>query len=166
MAIKASQCHSFGICKKGTTSTQYKPKLYLDNALVTSVKLGNWFTYLSRRFDFKMTDDKQKRELIGTITDQIEIIDKLPLHPKYKLKLYQQWTSKISRHLTITKISNTWMKKNNDNIVSRYIKLWLEIPVNGTWNIVTQSKRKFGLGVMLPSTRYTQCQVTFRNKLK
>ena len=46
------------------------------------------------------------------------------------------------------------------------MRLLLEIPVNGTLNIVTQSKRKFGLGVILPSTRYTQCQVTFRNKLR
>ena len=40
----------------------------------------------------------------------------------------------------------------------------MEIPVNDTLNIVTQSKRKFGLGVILPSTRHAQCQVTFRNK--
>ena len=32
--------------------------------------------------------------------------------------------------------------------------------------IVTQSKCKFGLGVILPSKRHTQCQVTFRNKLR
>ena len=58
------------------------------------------------------------------------------------------------------------MKNNIDNIVSLYIRLWLEIPVNGTLNIVTQSKCKFGLGAILPSTRHTQCQVTFRNKLR
>ena len=58
------------------------------------------------------------------------------------------------------------MKNNIDNIVSRYIKPWLEIPVNGTLNIVTHSKRKFGLGVVLPSTRHIQCQETFRNKLR
>ena len=114
-----------------------------------------------------MSDDKHKSELIETITDQMEIIDKLPLHPKNKLKLYQQWTlSKVSWHLTVTKISNTWMKNNIDNIVSRYTRLWLEIPVNGTLNIATQSKCKFGLGVILPSTRHTQYQVTFRKSRK
>ena len=114
-----------------------------------------------------MSDDKHKSELIETITDQIEIIDKLPLHPKNKLKLYQRWTlSKVSWHLTVTKISNTWMKNKIDPIVSRYIRLWLEIPVNGTLNIVTQSKRKFGLGVILSSTRHIQSQMTFRNKLR
>ena len=68
-----------------------------------------------------MSDDKHKRELIETITDQIEITDKLPFHPKNKLKLYQEWTlSKVSWHLTVTKISNIWRKNNIDNIASRF----------------------------------------------
>ena len=38
---------------------------------------------VDRHFDFKMTyDKKDKSELIETITDQNEIIDKLPLHPR------------------------------------------------------------------------------------
>ena len=171
MTIKANRYHSFSICKKGTFSTQYKQyntiqntKLYLDNVPVPPVKLDDCFTYLGHHFE--MTDDKHKSELIETITDQIEIIDKLSLHPKNKLKLYQQWTfPKISWNLTINKISNTWMKNNIDIIVSRYIRLWMEILVNSILNTVTQSKRKFGLGVILPSTKHTQCQVTFRNKL-
>ena len=83
------------------------------------VKLDDCFTYLGRRFDFKMTDDKHKK-----------------------------------------------MKNNINNIVSQYIRLWLEIPVNGTLNTVTQSKQKFELGVILPSTRHIQCRVTFWNKFR
>ena len=71
MTIKSSKCHSFGICKKGTTSTQYKPKLCSDNALVPPVKLNDSFTYLGHHFHFEMSDDKHKSELIETITDQI-----------------------------------------------------------------------------------------------
>ena len=56
------------------------------------------------------------------------------------------------------------MKNKIDTIVWQYIRLWLEIPVTGTLNIVTQSKCKFGLEVILRSRRHTQCQVTFRNK--
>ena len=84
MTNKANKCHSFGICKKGTTSTQYKPKLYLDNALVPPVRLNDCFTYLGCFFDFKMSDDKHKSEFIETITDQTEIIGKLPIHTKSK----------------------------------------------------------------------------------
>ena len=71
MTVEASRCHSFDICKKGTTSTQYKPKLCSDNALVPPVKLNDSFTYLGHHFHFEMSDDKHKSELIETITDQI-----------------------------------------------------------------------------------------------
>ena len=74
MTIEASKCHTFGICKKGTASKQYKPKLCLANILVPAVKLDDYFTYLGLYFDFKMTDNKHKGELVETITDQIEII--------------------------------------------------------------------------------------------
>ena len=85
-----------------------------------------------------MTDDKHESGLVETVTEQIEILDKLPLQPKYKLKLSQQWTlSKISWYLTVTNVSNTWMKSNIDNIASRSIRIWLEIRVNGTLKILT-----------------------------
>ena len=38
MTELARKCHSCGICKKGTTSTIYKPRLYLDNALVGTIQ--------------------------------------------------------------------------------------------------------------------------------
>ena len=71
--------------KKGTTSTQFETKLYLDNILNPLVKLDDCFTYLSSHFDFKIKDDKHM--LMETFTKQIEIIDKLPVHTKNKLKL-------------------------------------------------------------------------------
>ena len=59
------------------------------------------------------------------------------------------------------------MDENNiDNIVPWYIRLWLEIQVNGSLNIITKSERKFELGVMFSPARHTQCEVTFRSKIK
>ena len=73
-----------------------------------------------------MTDEKHISELIETVTEQIEITDKLPLYPKNKLVLYQQYAlSKISWHLTVVNISNKWMKNIIYNIVSRHIKQWV-----------------------------------------
>ena len=68
--------------RKALPQNNKKPELYLDNVLVPPFKPDYCFTYLGCHFDFKMSDDKHKSELIETITDQIEIKDKLPLHPK------------------------------------------------------------------------------------
>ena len=167
MIVRVDKCHSFGIKKKGTLSVQFKPKLYIDNQLIPPIDYDKPFTYLGRYFDFKMSDNQHQTEIIDTITDHLEKINQLPLHPRNKILLYQRVVlSKISWHLTVTHISNTWVKNNVDNIVSKYIRLWLEIPISGTLSIITQTKSKFGLGIVLPSARHVQCQVTYRNKLR
>ena len=167
MAVKVSKCHSFGICKKGTSSVQYKPKLYINNLLIPPVETDDCFTYLGRHFDFKMRSNKHKEAAVNTINELFTTIDRLPLHPRNKLLLYKRSVlSKISWHLTVADLPITWVKNNIDNIASKFIRSWLEIPISGTLDIVLLTKSKFGLGLILPSARFTQCQVTFRNSLK
>ena len=96
--------------------------------------------------------------------DKIETLD---IHPRNKILIYQKYVlGKISWHLTVTRISTTWIKENLDNMVSNYVRSWLELPVNGTLKITTLSKSKYGLNFINISTRFTQCQLTFRNALK
>ena len=100
----------------------------MDNTLVLPVNHFDHFTYLGCHFDFKMKDEQHNCELIKAIPVQMEIIHKLTFHQKNKLKLYQQCTlSKISSHVTVIKISKTWVKNNTDKIESRYVRLWFEI---------------------------------------
>ena len=96
MTIKAFKCHLLGIYKKGTTSTQYKPKLYLDNVLVLPAKLNNCFTSCDRHFEFKMTDDQHRIGLIETVTEQIGIVYKLPFHPKNKNSISNGYYRKLA----------------------------------------------------------------------
>ena len=117
MTIKASEYHLFGICKKGTTSTQYKPKLYLDNALVPPANVDDCFTYLGSHFDFKMSDNKHKSELIETITGQIEIIDKLPFHPNKSSYHNIQEIHKSTRILIFNTISSFQRVKHQRTFV-------------------------------------------------
>ena len=114
-----------------------------------------------------MTNNQHKQELVDTITEHLTAIDRLPLHPRNKLLLYQRYVlSKVSWHLTVADLSVTWVKNNADNVVSKHIRSWLEIPISGTLDIIQLTKSKFGLGIVLPSTRFTQCQVTFRKALQ
>ena len=167
MVIRVDKCHSFGIQKKGSRFIQYKPKLYLSNLLISAVELSDSFTYLGRHFDFKMRNNKHKQQLLETVNEHLSATDRLPLHPRNKILLYQRYVlSKISWYLTVADLSLTWVKNNIDNVISKYIRSWLEIPISGTLDILVLTKRKFGLGIILPSSTFTQCQVTFRNSLK
>ena len=46
------------------------------------------------------------------------------------------------------------------------MRSWLEIPLSGTLKITTLSKCNFGLNFTSVSSRFTQCQFTFRKALK
>ena len=74
--------------------------------------------------------------------------------------------SKISWELTITDISKTWICETLDTLASRYIRKWLELPISATLSNVFLPRNKFGLNVILPSTKFTQCQTVSRSSLK
>ena len=167
MSIRTDKCHSFGMKKVNSTSKQILPKVYLNNKLVSPIKIGESFSYLGRYFDFKMSNAEHKQILKEMFNKYINIIDKLPLHPKHKISLYMRFLlSKISWHLTVADITETWVKENIDNILCNRLRIWLEIPISGTLSIIKLTKRKHGLGIITVSAKYTQCQVTFRNSLR
>ena len=85
MIIRVDKCSTFGIKKQLTKSTQYLPKLFVNNCLVPRVEIGESFRYLGRYFNFNMSDNDHKSEILDTLTDFLNKIDQLPLHPKNKM---------------------------------------------------------------------------------
>ena len=136
--VKASKCHTFGICKRVTSSKQYQPRLYLDNVLVPLLKFDNYFIYLGCHFDFKMTDYFYKNKLVQIVAAQREIIDKLQLHSKNNLKLNQQSPKYLIPGLKITS-TILWQD------ISRYIRLSERILVEKltTQSLVIKSTWKY-----------------------
>ena len=165
MNIRVDKCVTFEMRKGSTKSTQFQPKLIIDSELVPPIMNDDSFRYLGRYFD--MSNEKRKSELTKILGSLLSDIDKLPMHPKNKLHLYQRHVlSTISWHLTVANISKTWICENLDNMVSKYIPQWFELPVGATLRTTFLSKTKFGLNIQLPSTTLTQCQVILRNALK
>ena len=100
-------------------------------------------------------------------TELLKEIDSLPLHPKNKLLLYSRFVlSKVSWHFTVADLSKTWVTENLDNLVSKYIRQWLDLPVSATLSSIILSKNQFGLNMILPSMKFSQCQTVFRNSLR
>ena len=143
MINTVDKCLSFGIKKFGTSSKQFQPKYFLIDELIPPVKQDEYFTYLGRHFDSKMR------------------------HPKNKMLIYQHYVlSKLSWKLTIADIDITWVKQSLDIIVNQYVRIWLEIPIAFTLDIIQLSKRKFGICYVMSSTRFTQCQTVIRNNVR
>ena len=167
MIIRVDKCSTFGIKKQLTKSIQYLPKLFVNKHLVPRTEMGKSFCYLGRYFDFNMSDEEHKSELLDMFNDIMNKINELPLHPKNKILLYSRYLlSKISWDFTVSDISKTWICETLDGIASKYIRKWLELPVSATLSNVLLPQSKFGLNIILPSTKFIQCQTVSRSALK
>ena len=167
MIIRVDKCSTFGIKKVLTRSAQYLPKLLIGNRLIPSIKIGESFKYLGPFFDFDMCDKEHKSELISLVNELMNEIDLKPLHPKNKLLLYNRYViSKISWHFTAANLSKTWVTENIDSVITKFLRIWLEIPASGTLSNIFLARNKFGLNILLPSVKFTQCQTVCRNALK
>ena len=100
MITRVDKCHSFGIKKVDSIAKQIQPKLYLNKEYVKPVKTGESFLYLGRYFDFEMTSNDHKTFLTAKLNKLLEALDKLPLHSKNKLLVYQRYIlPKLSWHI-------------------------------------------------------------------
>ena len=65
------------------------------------------------------------------------------LHAKNKLRLYNNFVlSKISWNLSVADLSKTWVVENLDNLVSKYIRQWLDLPISTTLSGIFLSKNQ------------------------
>ena len=77
MIIRVDKCSTFSIKKALTKSIQYLPKLIINNNLLPAIERGKSFCYL---FDFEMSNNEYKSELISNLTKLMTDIDLKPLH--------------------------------------------------------------------------------------
>ena len=65
--------------------------LFVNNETIPPVKQDECFTYLGRHFDYKMTNNQHKDDLLSDTKNIMKKIDDLPLHPKNKILIYQRY---------------------------------------------------------------------------
>ena len=133
MIIRVEKCRTFGIKKALTKSVQYLPKLIINNSIIPAIESGESFCYLGRYFNYEMTNNEHKSELVSLLTGLMKEIDLKPLHPRNKILLYSRYVlSKFSWHFTITSIQKTWISENLDTVFKQNIRKWLEVPISGS----------------------------------
>ena len=89
------------------------------------------------------------------------------MHPKHKFQLYNSHLlSKVSWYLTVADLTKAWVSKNLDNLVNKYFRSWLDLPISGTLSNVFLPRNKCGLNTHHPSIKHAQYQTVIRNSLK
>ena len=117
MITRVDKCIVFGIKKVSSCYMQFQPKLLEENETVPLSKKELLIN------NFEVNNDDHVSSLKTSFSDMLSEIDFLPILPQNKLRLYQTYIlSKVSWDFTVTNISKTWIIKNLDNLVSRYIR--------------------------------------------
>ena len=133
MIIRVDKCVTCDIKKFSSRSLQYEPKLFINNEIVPTVKAGDSFKYLGSYFNFEMDNEVHKEKLNPSPLDMVTRFDALPVLPKYKSLLYQQYIlSKLSWHLTVATLPKTWVIQHLDTVVARFVRQWLDLPISAT----------------------------------
>ena len=104
---------------------------------------------------------------MSSLHDMLQTVDSLHIHPKNKLLLYHRYIlSKLSWHLIVVDLSKTWICEHLDNVVTKYIRQWLDLYISATLSAIILSYNNFGLSLQLPSVKFIQCQTLLRSALK
>ena len=167
MIIRVDKCAVFGSKKCSTSSLQFQPRLLINSELLAPIKQGESFKYLGRFFNFDMKNKDHKELALSNFQNMLKAIYSLSIHPKNKLLLYERYiVSKLSWHLTAADLGKTWIPENLDNIVTKYVRRWLDLPIYATISSTIPSHNKFGQGFQLPSITFQQCQLTLHSCVK
>ena len=168
MIIRVDKCSTFGIKKHSSKSIQYQPKLFIRSAIYlypvskSANASATLVVILILTCQIKNTNRRY-------VTCSVILFLKLTNYlytPKIKSYCTAKLLSKISWDLTITDISQTWACETLDCIATKYFRKWLELPISATLSNVFLPKNKFGLNVILPSTKFVQCQTVSRSALR
>ena len=88
MIIRVDKYQTFGITKRGSNAVQSQPKLFVNNEYIPPVPRDEDFEYFGRFFNYAMSNKSHKQILLDNTEEMMKTIDKLPLHPKYKILIY------------------------------------------------------------------------------
>ena len=134
---------------------QYEPRLFINTELVPTVRSGESFKYLDRYFNFEMGNEILKEKLKFSLSDMLCRIDALLVLPKNKILLYQRYIlSKFSWHFTVATLSKTWVIQHLDNVASRFVRQWLDLPSSATLSGISLPNNQFGLNLQPPSVKF------------
>ena len=99
-----------------------------------------------------MSCENVKCDLVKRLSDYLEKIGILSLHPKHKMNILTNFVySKLRWNLTIYHLSGTLIVQNLDNKANRYIRKWLGIPISGDFNHLRLNFKQLGIGLKLPN---------------
>ena len=140
--------------------------ILVNRERVPPVNIDDSFVYLGKLFNFGNNIDSIKLHLKDLALSYITTIDRLPLTTQNKLSIVQQYVfSKFRWQFSIYELSETWIHQNIDNIISKYVRKWCQLPACANVEHLSLTLQKLGLDFKFAASLYQQCKLTIRRIL-
>jgi len=169
MEIRLDKCSAFGMAKPRMQNyQQILPNISLNQCLIPTIPMDGQFKYLGRLYNFKMDEAIAKEEVQEKVENFLKITTKLSVKPQTKIKLLARFLpSQISFHLKIYNFPFTWIADTLDSICIKYVRNWLEAPINSCIKEWLASPIK-ACGLAIPSLKSMaeNLRLSKRNSLK
>ena len=152
--------------KASTAALQYEPKILVNGELIPPLKTDESFIYLGKQFNFKMDIENIKTEIISKVTEYVTKIDQLPLLPLNKIAIIQTFVySKLRWNFSIYDLTETWIVQNIDNLISKYVRKWLQLPVSANVEHLSFAIQKLGINFKSAKFVYNKSKLSVRRIL-
>ena len=139
----------------------------VNNKPIPPTDIDDNFTYLGKDFNFNMSNDHIKSDLINYVSDVLIKCHSLPLTPLNKLSVIQRYVySKLRWKFSIYDLAETWVVRNIDNQISKFVRLWLRLHTGANLTHISLQSKKLGLRFTFAKKIYQQCKLSVRRILK
>ena len=125
------------------------------------IELGKSFVYLGKQFNHGMKIDDIKEELKIDNLKYVTTIDRLPLNALNKTSIIQKYVfSKYRWLFTIYDLSETWVVENIDNVIGKYLRKWLQLPVSANISHLSLTTRELEINFTFAKEVYQKCKLS------
>ena len=122
---------------------------------------------MGKQFNFHNDIENIKKELVDSIVSYVTTTDSLPLTPFNKVAIINRYVySKLRWRYSIYDLTETWIAQNIDNIIYKYIRKWLQLPIAANVTHLSLPLNRLGISFKPSKELYKQCKITVRKILK
>ena len=152
LTLNVSKCHSFSLSFK--PSFQAKgPSITISGQPIKCVD-NESFSFLGLPINSHLNINKVKNDLKSKIHSLLVKIDSRPVSRHRKLQLYSQGLfPRISWHLCLVTLSQTWLETELDRMVTSFLKKWTHLHRSACTARLFLEKSQGDLGLPCPSSR-------------
>ena len=162
MEAKLPKCANLGL--QASTGKKIDPKLSLGDQHIPYTLNG--YKFLGLMIDVPSDISKSRKAVVTRLHNMLKKVDGCPLTRRQKLLVYKAGVCpRLSWLLTIEEFPISWVEKDLDPLVSRFLKKWTGMARSANTALLYLPQKDGGLNLPIISSLHKQLQISRQSHL-